>query len=129
MTRLESAMRPDDRIRSDDGVDDRPQRGMLYGLPKPVERLPLRPDEDAVKSEVAVDRFFEITRQLDDRTGRPTLSYPDEARGQQSMAGTIRNRVERASEMTHRSGNDIALLAVDHDLDPKITQERVPRLA
>ena len=45
------------------------------------------------------------------------------------MAGTIRNRVQRAPDMTHRNGKDIALLAVDHDLDPKITQERVPRLA
>src|SRR3989442_15944092 len=99
-------MRPDDRIRFDDGVDDPPQRSMLYGFPKPVERLPLRPDEDAVKSEVAVDRFFEIARQLDDRPGRPTLPHTDEARGQQSMAGTIRNRVQRASDMTHRSGND-----------------------
>ena len=50
MTGLEPAMRPDDRIRFDDGVDDRPQRTLLYGLAKPVERLPLRPDEDAVKS-------------------------------------------------------------------------------
>ena len=38
-------MRPNDRIRFNDSVDDRPQRTMLDGLAKPVERLPLRPDK------------------------------------------------------------------------------------
>ena len=55
-------MSPNDRIQLDDGVDDRPQSTVLYGLAKPVERLPLRTDEDAVKSLIAVDRLFEIAR-------------------------------------------------------------------
>jgi len=45
------------------------------------------------------------------------------------MAGTIRNRVQRARKLTHRSGNDVASLAVDHRVDPKTSQERMPRPA
>ena len=62
MTGVEPAMSSNDRIQFDDGVDDRPQGTMLYGLAKPVERIPLRADEDAVKSLIAVDRLFEIAR-------------------------------------------------------------------
>ena len=115
-------MDPDDRVGLDDGVDDRPQRAGLDGFAKPVERLTLGPDEDAVKSLVPVDRLFEVAGQVDDRSGRPTLPHAGEARGQQPVAGAIRNRVQKAPDLTHRGGGDIALLAVDHDLGPELTQ-------
>src|SRR6476661_7518458 len=82
-----------------------------------------------MKSDVAVDRVLEIARQLDDRAGRTTLSYTGEACRQQPMTRAIGNRVHRASESTHRSGYDIALLAVDHDFDTEVPQKRMPRPA
>src|SRR5262249_45568675 len=120
---------PHDRVRFDDGVDDRAQGTELDGVAEPVERLALRPREDAVKSEVTVDRLFEIATQLDDRPRRSTLSHADEARGKQSVARTIGTPAQRAPGPTHGGGNDIPLFTVDHDPAPEIMQERLTRPA
>ena len=113
-------MRPNDRIGLDDGVDDWSQRTTLYGLLKPVERLPIRPDENSVKAEVAIDRLLEVARQLDNRAGRSALPDANEACGQQPMAGAVRNGVQRLPNLRHRSGNDIDLFAVEYYIDPEI---------
>ena len=113
-------MRPNDRIGLDDGVDNWPQRATLYGVPKPVEGLPIRLDENSVKTEVAIDRLLEVALQLDNRAGRSALPDANEARGQQPMAGAVRDGIQRLPNLRHRSGNDIDLFAVEYYIDPEI---------
>lgn len=81
-----------------------------------------------MKPLVAVDRLFEVARQLDDRAGGSSVAQADEARGQQAVAGAIRNGVEQA-KVTNGSGDDVAVLAVEHELDAEIVEERMTRLA
>src|SRR3954451_16685208 len=114
-------MRLDDLTRLDDGVDDRLQCALLHLFAKAIERLALRSHEDAVEPDVAVDRLLEIAAQLHDRSGRTAFSHVGEARGEQTMACTIGNSVERALKLPHRSGDAVALLTVEHDLDTEVT--------
>src|SRR5579884_2417966 len=69
-TGVERAVRLSDRLGADHGVDDRPQRAGLDGYAQPVERLPLRPHEDPVQPQVAVDRLLEVARRLDEAATR-----------------------------------------------------------
>src|SRR4051812_45856072 len=114
-------MRLDDLTRLDDGGDDRLQCAPLPPFAKAIERLALRAPQDARGPGVSVGRPPGIAPPLHDRSGRTAFSHAGEARGEQTMACTIGNSVERALKLPHRSGDAVALLTVEHDLDTEVT--------
>lgn len=117
-----------DAVWAYDGVDHRLQRARVHALPKSVESVPVRSHEDAVNSQIAVDRLLQIAGQLDDRAHRTALPHAYKALGKPPAPDKIRNRVQQAADLSHRGTDDVALLSIYHDLDPELTKKRVPAL-
>jgi hypothetical protein len=126
---LDAAVRLGNRVDVDHRIDYRAQRAALDCLREPLEGRPLGVHENTVHAQVAIDRFFEVALEANDRRRRAPVREHAQASREQFAADEVRDAVEASAELASRVCEEIRLLAIEHDLDSELPEQRVSRRA
>ena len=114
MTTLDAAVCFHDRGWLDDRVNDRAQYSALDRVGQSVERRPVRADEYAVKRDVAVECFFDVAAQLDNRSCRASFLHALQTWNEESVADEIRHPIEEATEVARCKRDHVIMFAIEN---------------